>query len=169
MDISIRRAIEQDFAAIFDLNALAFGQVDEAQLVESVRHTPEYIPNLELVAVQNQKIIGHIFYSRVLIGKIDCDAVALAPMSVLPSFQKQGLGSMLIRHSLGEVEKKGFKSVIVLGHQKYYPRFGFKPASLWGIKFPQEVPDEVFMALSFTPDGLNNCSGVVSYSTAFGI
>ena len=169
MNNTIRKAIEPDFEAIFDLNALAFGQEDEAQLVESIRLTPEYLPKLELVAVQNQKIIGHILYSRVLIGKTDCDAVALAPMSVLPSFQKQGLGSRLIRHSLVEVEKSGFKSVIVLGHPQYYPRFGFKPASLWGIKFPQDVPDNVFMALSFTPDALSTCSGVISYSSAFGL
>ena len=169
MKISIRKAQAEDFEAIYKINALAFGQKDEAKLVETIRDTPEYLPNLEFVALQDQNVVGHILYSKVRIGNIDCQAVALAPMSVLPSFQNRGIGSKLIEQSLTAVESEGFKSVLVLGHQNYYPRFGFKPASIWGVIFPQEVPEEAFMALSFTPDGLKSCSGVVRYSSAFGI
>jgi len=169
MTTSSRRANKYDFASIFKLVKLAFDQEDEAQLVERIRSTPEYIPELELVAVQNQKIVGHILYSRILIGGIDCDSVALAPMSVLPSVQNTGIGSTLIKQSLANAEKNGFKSAIVLGHPEYYPRFGFKPASNWGVKFPQEVPDNVFMAVSFTNEGLKSCHGEVTYSSAFGI
>lgn len=95
------------------------------------------------------------------------ESLALAPVSVLPEYQNRGIGNKLILESLRLAKDIGFKSVIVLGHDKYYPRFGFKPASIWGIKAPFDVPDEVFMALELENRSLDEITGTVAYSKAF--
>jgi len=95
------------------------------------------------------------------------DSLALAPVSVAPSFQKKGIGSQLIRAALQKAKELGYHSVIVLGHKDYYPKFGFKKAALWNIKPPFVVPDEVFMAMELTEHSLENVEGVVQYSKAF--
>ena len=95
------------------------------------------------------------------------DSLALAPVSVVPEHQNKGIGSELISESLKIAKELGFKSVIVLGHDKYYPRFGFKPASTWGIKAPFDVPDEAFMALELEDGSLEDISGTVVYSKEF--
>lgn len=90
-----------------------------------------------------------------------------APVAVLPAYQKQGIGSQLILHGLNKSKEMGFKSVIVLGHETYYPRFGFRPADKWGIKAPFEVPDEAFMALELEAGSLNGIAGTVVYGREF--
>ena len=95
------------------------------------------------------------------------NSLALAPVSVLPEYQNNGIGSKLIRESLKIAREIGFKSVIVLGHDKYYPRFGFKPASLWGIKAPFEVPVEAFMVLELEVRVLDDVAGTVVYGKEF--
>lgn len=93
--------------------------------------------------------------------------MALAPVSVAPEYQKKGIGSQLIRTALKNAKDLGYCSVIVLGHKDFYPKFGFKPASLWNIQAPFEVPDDVFMALELTDHSLEKVQGVVHYSKAF--
>jgi len=95
------------------------------------------------------------------------ESLALAPASILPAYQKQGVGTALIHEGLKIARKLGFKSVIVLGHPMYYPRFGFKPASTWGIKAPFNVSDNVFMALELENGGLNGVKGTVVYREEF--
>lgn len=95
------------------------------------------------------------------------ESLALAPVSVLPEYQKKGIGSMLISKVLKKAKELGYHSVIVLGHKDYYPKFGFKPASLWNIKAPFEVSDEVFMALEITGNSLENVNGIVRYPREF--
>lgn len=88
-------------------------------------------------------------------------------MAVSADFQKQGIGGQLIREGLKRAAALGFGSVIVLGHEHYYPKFGFEPASKWGIKAPFDVPDEVFMAIEIIPNALGNISGTVQYPKEF--
>lgn len=142
----------------------------EHLLVKRIRKSDAFIPELSLVALhQEQQVIGHILLSKIKIADGDQTVVslALAPVSVAPEYQKQGIGSQLIHNALETAKDLGFGSVIVLGHKEYYPRFGFKPASLWNIRAPFEVPDEVFMALELTENALSNVQGVVQYSKAF--
>ncbi len=80
---------------------------------------------------------------------------------------KQGIGSRLVKEGLKKARTLGFKSVIVLGHAKYYPRFGFEPASRWGVQPPFEVPEDVFMALELVRDGLKDIQGTVEYPPEF--
>lgn len=90
-------------------------------------------------------------------------------MSVLPSFQNKGIGSKLVLYGLNRALESGYNSVIVLGHAGYYPRFGFKPASVWNIRAPIEVPDDVFMAKELIEGALIGISGIVKYPGEFGI
>jgi predicted N-acetyltransferase YhbS len=88
-------------------------------------------------------------------------------MAVLPEYQKKGIGLQLVEEGLKRARKLGFKSVIVLGHAAYYPRFGFEPAGKWGIRPPFEVPDDAFMALELVRDGLKDIQGTVEYPPEF--
>ncbi|MFA5471249.1 MAG: N-acetyltransferase [Acholeplasmataceae bacterium] len=91
----------------------------------------------------------------------------MAPVSVLPEYQNKGIGSKLILQGLKISKEMGFESIIVLGHDKYYPRFGFCPASKWGIKAPFNVPNESFMALELEDGSLERVTGTVVYSKDF--
>ena len=93
--------------------------------------------------------------------------MALAPVAVLPEFQKQGIGSELIREGLKACQQLGYDSVIVLGHPEYYPKFGFKQADTWGIKDPFGAPAEAFMALELKKGALEGASGIVEYPDEF--
>jgi putative acetyltransferase len=165
----IRPEIIEDYSSITEVNDLAFGQKNEGQLILRLRKTKKIIPELSLVAEIEGRIVGHILFCPIEIrseGKV-FPSLALAPMAVLPEFQKQGIGSQLVREGLKRARKLGFKSVIVLGHAAYYPRFGFEPAGKWGIRPPFKVPDDVFMALELVKDGLKGIQGTVEYPSEF--
>lgn len=173
MSIMIRQESQEDYKKTEELVKQAFLQAEfsdqkEHELVHRIRTCDAFIPELSLVAVDNE-IVGHIMLSKIKIVNDDrlVDSLALAPVSVSPNHQKRGIGSLLITNTLRKAKELGYQSVIVLGHQDYYPKFGFKPASLWNISSPFEVPDEVFMAMELTKDALKNKQGVVQYSQAF--
>ncbi len=171
MNISIRQDNEYDRKAVYELNVLAFDGVDEADLIDRLRESTAYIPELSLVAVHESHIVGHILFSPVRIinsGGQEVISLALAPMAVHPAYQKQGVGSMLIREGLNAAKKAGFHSVIVLGHTEYYPRFGFRPTEHWNIHPPFALPPGVFMALELSPDALKDVNGIVEYPIEFG-
>jgi len=128
------------------------------------------VPELSIVATLNNKIAGHILFTKIHIkgndGNIK-ESLGLAPMAVKPELQNSGIGSLLIKKGLEVAQGLGFKSVIVLGHEHYYPKFGFEPAIKWNIKAPFEVPSNVFMAIELEKDGLKNMSGTVIYPKEF--
>ena len=169
MPITIRPETLQDYKIIYQLNKQAFERDNEAKLVNNLRESSSFIPDLSLVAELENQIIGHILFVKIQIknSSQETESLALAPMAVHPDFQKKGFGGRLILEGLKRIAALGFKSVIVLGHEHYYPKFGFEPAEKWGIKAPIEVPSEVFMALELVPDGLNGVSGVVEYPKEF--
>ncbi|MEH7225270.1 N-acetyltransferase [Bacillus sp. JJ1566] len=175
MEHLIRQERPEDFRETEEVVRKAFlneeySNKTEHFLVNRVRKSDAFIPELSLIAVnQDDEIIGHILISKIRIvdGERSFDSLALAPVSVIPEYQHRGIGSQLIRAALNEAKELGYQSVIVLGHQDYYPRFGFKQANLWNIKAPFEVPNEVFMALELVEGSLENVQGVVQYSEAF--
>ena len=144
--ITIRAERPADRDAIFRLNAAAFGRTDEAILVDRLRDAcPACI---SLVAEDAGGIVGHIAFSPVLLepaGERPLTGMALAPMAVEPARQRSGIGSELVRGGLEAVEQLSTPFVVVLGHPEYYPRFGFVPASRYGIRSPWPGPDETFM------------------------
>jgi len=166
----IRREKEEDFKDIYEINKQAFKQKDESELIERIRISKNFVPELSLVAEEDGKIIGHILFSKIkIIGEEEYESLALAPMAVLPELQKQGIGGKLIKEGLNKARELGFNSVIVSGHKDYYPRFGFERASKWNIKCPFQVPDEAFMATELNAGALANKSGIVEYPEEFGI
>ncbi len=169
--ISIRMARSKEYKQIFEVVSKAFKQDNEARLVEALRKAPSFVPELELIALSKKAIIGHILFTKVIIkGETkEFEVLSLAPLSVLPSHQNQGIGSSLTIKGLEECKRLNFGIVNVLGHPTYYPRFGFKPASLYGIKALFEAPDEAFMIMELVPGALKGVSGVLIYPKTFDI
>lgn len=170
MDLKIRQESKGDLKEIYNLNSLAFGQENEAKLVDFLRDSDAFVPELSLVATIDNNIVGYILFAKIKI--IDdrhnkFDSLALAPMAVRPGFQKKGIGGQLIKTGLDKARQMNFKSVIVLGHEHYYPKFGFVPADKWKIKAPFDVPANVFMGIELVADGLKNVSGTVRYPKEF--
>ena len=167
--ITVRPERIEDYTAIHEVHVLAFGREVEARLVESLRQSTNFTPELSLVAVKNGRVVGHILFSPVIIEtqKGAISAVALAPMGVRPKFQNQGIGSELVRQGLKECQLLGHKVVVVVGHPTYYPRFGFSSASAKGLEAPFQVSDEAFMVLELIPGALDGIIGMVKYPLAF--
>ncbi len=165
MDIRAEQA--EDLEAVRQVNIAAFGRDNEANLVDRLRGRAS---TLSFVAVQSEQIVGHIFYSPVSIAGQCADnslVLGLGPIAVLPQYQRQGVGSRLLQHSLEEATRLGYKAIVVLGHPEYYPRFGFTPASKKGLGCEYEVPDEAFMVLELEPGALAGCVGTVKYQPEF--
>lgn len=171
MEILVRPEIYNDIEAITALNTLAFGQPAEAKLVNLLRENCAFIPELSLVAMDGDKVVGHILFTIATIKRDEGGEVkvlALAPMAVLPTMQQQGVGSLLVKEGLKRAQQLPYPGVIVLGHEHYYPKFGFKPASTWGIRCPYPgVGDAHWMALELQPNGLANTLGKVEYPKEF--
>jgi putative acetyltransferase len=165
----IRPESKDDLTKITQINNTAFGQPKEGQLVKNLRKNKQFIPQLSLVAILDNELVGHILFFpiKIISKEREFDSAALAPIAVLPKHQRSGVGSALVNHGLAECRNERFQSLIVLGHPDYYPRFGFKPASRWNISAPFDVPDEAFMALELTENRLKNVQGVVHYPEEF--
>lgn len=172
--MQIREEQISDYLTVEWLIKEAFDLVKESDhqehlLVQRLRMTEEFISELSLVAEKENEIVGHILFSPIEIHDSDkkYPSLALAPVSVSPKCQRQGIGTALIHEGLRKAKALGFSSVIVLGHASYYPRFGFKPARHWGIFAPFEIADECFMALPLQENGLDKVSGKVIYPSTF--
>lgn len=151
------------------INDAAFDQPAEGMLVDALRQGESFIPALSLVAEVDGKAVGHSLFSKIKIKgeTATADALALAPMSVLPEHQNQGIGSKLVAQGLEACWRLGHRVVVVLGHPDFYPRFGFRPASLYGIRPPFQVRDEVFMVCGRDDGSLSGIAGMVVYPPAF--
>ncbi|HYW94687.1 MAG TPA: N-acetyltransferase [Bacteroidales bacterium] len=163
--IKIQAETKNDYQAIRDVNELAFGQMDEALLVEQLRQRDAFIPELSLVAREGTLVVGHILFFPVKIAGVrkQWDSLALAPMSVLPEYQNLGIGSMLVRKGIEKAADNGFTNINVLGHPRYYPRFGFVRASLFTITSPFAASDESVMVLEIRKNSLKNVKGIITY------
>jgi len=174
MEIVIRQEEPADYPAVFDLIEAAFqpepmSDHQEQFLVERLRRSSAFVSELSLVAEHDGVIVGHILLTKITIQNEDesFDSLALAPVSVLPLYQRKGVGGKLIREAHQRAKSLGFRSIVLLGHQDYYPRFGYEPASKYGIKLPFDVPEENCMVVELTPGGLNGVKGVVKYANEF--
>jgi putative acetyltransferase len=164
----VRHEREEDQPAVHKINEIAFGQPDEADLVDALRKNAR--PYISLVAVEQGVVLGHILFSPVTIESKDKihTVMGLAPMAVVPERQRQGIGSFLVREGLKECLRIGHPVVVVLGHADYYPRFGFVRAKGKGITCEYDVPEELFMVAELTPGALSNICGLAKYHPEFG-
>ncbi len=166
--VSIREDTPEDVPTIRRVNELAFGQPQEAGIVDALRGSCGEF--LSLVADSGEEVVGHVLFTPVTIETTrgTVRGMGLAPMAVLPERQRQGIGSALVRHGLAALRDRSCPFVIVLGHAEYYPRFGFERASKYGIRSQWEgVPDEAFMILVLDRRVMDGVSGIARYRDEF--
>jgi putative acetyltransferase len=166
--LTVRAETPADREAVRRVNERAFGREAEADLVDALREGAR--PHVSLVAEEGGRVVGHVFFSPVLVesGAGSWEACALGPMGVLPEFQGRGVGSELVRRGLEECRRAGREVVFVLGHADYYPRFGFRPAAPRGLRSEYPVPEEVFMVAELRAGALAGRTGLVKYGPEFG-
>lgn len=167
----IRQETPKDFDEIYDVVKQAFltgehSDGTEHELVNALRTGDSYVPQLSLAAEADGKIVGHIMFTRAKVG--ESEVLVLAPLSVLPAYQKQGVGSALIREGHRLAKELGYQYALVLGSEHYYPRFGYVPGERFGIEVPEGMPSINFMAIRLREDAAP-ISGPVTYAKEFGI
>ncbi len=163
----IRKEQPEDIEVISKINIKAFGQTEEANIINKLRQKCNNL--ISLVAVRENQVVGHILFSPVTIEHKEGNmyGMGLAPMAVLPEHQKKGIGSELVRAGISRLENRKCPFIIVIGHPDYYPRFGFIKASQLGIKSEWDVPDEAFMILVLDESKLQGISGMAKYLPEF--
>lgn len=164
MSVVIREERPEDIEAVRQVNRLAFGQDVEGSIVDTLRSKGAVL--LSLVATVEGRVVGHILYSPITVGD-RFEGAALGPVSVIPEKQRQGIGGKLIDAGNRRIKDAGYPFIIVLGHPEYYPRFGFKPASTFGVTCQWDVPDNAFMVLPLDPVKTQKISGLATYRPEF--
>lgn len=167
--ITIRNEENRDRKLVSLIYKAAFGQASEADLVESLHKScPE---QLSLVAEDYCQVVGHILFTPAIITTDNNDKITgmgLAPIAVTPDLQGQGIGSRLVKVGLAILKEQHCPFVIVLGHSRYYPRFGFVPADQHNIRCQwPDVPAEAFMILPMDQEAMLGVSGIASYRDEF--
>lgn len=163
--MEIRPETGADFAAVGEVNRLAFGREQEARLVEGLREAG--YARLSLIAVEDGRVVGHVMLSEAEIrtenGRVE--ALALGPVGVLPERQRKGVGSALIREALDRCARAGHRVVVLVGHPDYYPRFGFSARLAENLS--SAYSGEAFMALELAPGALSGVSGRFVFAPPF--
>jgi putative acetyltransferase len=165
--IFIRKEQPGDINGIREFNEQAFGQRTEANIVDKLRGNSAGL--LSLVAIQEDRIVGHILFSP---AEIEQDretivGMGLAPMAVLPEYKRQGIGSLLVQKGISILKNRNCPFIMVLVHPEYYPRFGFERASLHGIRCQWDVSDDAFMILVLDRPVMKKFAGTARYQDEF--
>lgn len=169
--LKIRQENIKDYKEVYNVIKTAFETAEhsdgnEQDLVVALRNGDGYIPELSLVAETNGQIVGYILFTKIKIGKYV--ELALAPLAVLPEYQRQGVGSKLIKEGHKIAKSLGYHYSIVLGSENYYSKFGYIPAIQYEIKAPFDVTNENFMAIKLNNTNIE-IKGMVKYAKEFGI
>jgi putative acetyltransferase len=174
MPVDTRAEEQRDHVAIADVVTRAFGSPAEARLVDAIRSAPEYLPDLALVAVVDEKIVGHVMISRCTV-LADADtaaspAVMLSPLAVDPDHQHAGIGGRLVGDVTDRAAGAGHPFVVLEGDPRYYSRFGFEPAATYRLRLPLPdwAPTEAAQVLRLDPD-VPVPSGRVVYPASFDV
>lgn len=167
----IRKEIKRDFNEVYQVVKNAFETAEhsdgnEHDLVVALRDSDNFVPELSLVAEIDSKIVGHIMFTT---AQVNEDIVlVLAPLSVLPEYQHQGIGTALIKEGHLIAKNLGYDYSLVLGSEEYYPRLGYLPAVEFGIMIPEGIPSVNFMAIKLQ-NNAKAISGKVNYAKEFGM
>lgn len=166
----IRQETKEDFDSVYEVIKRAFETVEysehnEQNLVNRLRKSNSFIPELSLVAQRDKKVIGYILFTKINVNKEIL--LALAPLAVHPDMQNKGIGGRLVKEGHKRAASLGYKGCIVLGHHEFYKEYGYRPASSFHIMAPFDVPDENYMAVELIEHGLDNVTGTVVYDGEF--
>lgn len=165
----IRPEHDDDVQAIHDVVEAAFGGLDECDLIQRLRD--DGLVEVSLVAVEDGEIVGHILFSTLEITdserKHPVRAVALAPLAVAPTHQGLGIGSELVRQGIEKCKELDLDAIVVVGHAKYYARFGFSAEIAECLKSP--FSGRNFMVLPLIQGVFHEFSGIVTYPDAFNL
>lgn len=169
--MKIQIETKEDFEVVYEVVQTAFKNAEhsdgnEADLVVALRNSLAFVPELSLVAKIQDKVVGHLLLTEISID--ENTGLALAPLAVLPDFQKQGVGSALIKEAHEAAEKLGYPAIVVLGDPNYYSKFGYEEASQWQIQAPFDIPSEYFRVCFLKQQGKKPV-GLVTYAPEFGI
>ena len=175
MGLTIRNERTDEYRIVEELTREAFWNLNFPGCVEhyclhNMRDSSDFIPDLDFVAEINGKVIGNIVYARGRViddTKKKHDVIGFGPVSVLPAYQRQGVGSALIKHSLDKARLLGFSAVCIYGDPRYYSRFGFRCAERYDITNSQGKFAVALMALELIPRALRNISGRFVESEAY--
>jgi putative acetyltransferase len=165
----VRPEKPEDATAVRDVNLAAFETSVEADLADAMRQTPEYVPELSLVAEIDGRIVGHALFSEVTVEHAEGEttALSLGPIAVLPDYQSKGIGSAMIEAGHKRGREMGYPFVVLIGHPWYYPRFGYTPARQYGLETIWDVSDPVFMVCELQPGALKRAAGKIRYPQPF--
>jgi putative acetyltransferase len=165
--INIREERPGDEPAIYRVNELAFGEDTEPKLVDALRDAGDY--TLSLVAEIRGDVVGHVLFSPLYseMGRLLPGGIALGPLAVLPDWQRQGVGSALVREGLRLCTEAGHHYCILLGSSRYYPRFGFEPATPHGIWSQFDALNKDLQLIELAPLGLDGFTGLIRFAPAF--
>jgi putative acetyltransferase len=166
--VSVRQENKDDIRAIDVVHLSAFEGDAEAGLIDDLRASSSFIPELSLVAEFNGRIVGHILLSKVklLSDAGGQDILALAPMAVVPSQSHRGIGSELVQRAIEEAKALGQKAIVVAGRPDFYKRFGFEPASKWGLTSNLSIATDLITAIELEEGSLGG-GGNVIYPSMF--
>jgi putative acetyltransferase len=161
----VREERAEDADTVREILVAAFGREAEARLVDRLNASGKVVSSL--VAEEQGRILGHVLFSRIEIGQAGLPGLSLAPLAVLPAFQRLGIGSALVSAGLQRLRVVGHARVVVVGDPAYYPRFGFVSASRFGLKCPFPAPDDSFMAIALARDAFRDAAGPVGYGPEY--
>lgn len=167
MHISIRQEVEKDFKDVEYLTREAFWDLykpgcDEHLVLHKIRKVSVFVKELDLIACDNDAIVGNIIYSRAKVvndENKEFEVLCMGPIAVLPSYQNQGIGSLLMEHSIEKARQLGYKGIVIFGNPDYYHRFGFVDAKEYNIQTSWGDNLDAFMVLELYEDSLQGISG----------
>ncbi|PKM49090.1 MAG: GNAT family N-acetyltransferase [Firmicutes bacterium HGW-Firmicutes-7] len=167
MDIVIRLEIADDYREVETLTREAFWDIykpgcAEHLLIHKLRKVPAFIPELDFIACDKDKIIGNIVYSEAKVvnkSNEEFAVLCMGPLGLLPLYQGKGIGSLLMKHSITKARELGYRAIVIFGNPDYYHRFGFVNSKRYDIQTAQGDNFDAFMTLELNDNSLNGING----------
>lgn len=162
----LRATMPDEYERLAEVHRAAFGRDEEAELALALMRDESFVPSCSIVAEsEDGRLLGHVLFTRAWLEGADgfrLPLLCLAPLAVVPEFQRSGIGTALMLEAIDRARTEGERAMIVLGHPSYYPRFGFVEALPLGIRAPYEVPSEAWMVQELVPQALGGTQGTVT-------